>query len=438
MKAINVGLIGFGTVGKSVVKTLLSKKKMLRERTGVLVNLVKIADKDLKPRKGLKVPKRLLTKNINSLIKNPDIDIIVELIGGIHPAKEIIMKAIANGKHVVTANKALLAEEGEAIFKAALKRNVSVGFEASVGGGIPIVNILKKSLISNEIKVIYGILNGTSNFILTKMTDEDYSFKEALKEAQLRGIAEKNPKIDLNGRDSSHKLCILSLLGFGLIVKPRDIFVEGIERIDVQDIGYAKAWGYAVKLLAIAKKLGKELDLRVHPTLIPMRRLLANVKDENNAVYVEGDMVGETIFYGKGAGSFPTASSVVSDIIDIAKDLYEYADLRDIVGGAKINAGLGFTGGVQGVKKIDELNTRYYLRFSAIDKPGVLAGISDILAKNKISIATVSQKERKKGQAVPIVMLTHDANEGKMRKALKMIKRLSYVKGKTVKLRIER
>ena len=431
MKTVNVGLIGFGTVGKGVAKTLLSKKKILKERSGISINLVRIADKNLRPRKGVRVPRKLLTKNVASLIKDKNIDILVELIGGIHPAKEIILKAITLGKHVVTANKALLAEHGKEIFTVASRFRARLGFEASVGGGIPVINVLRRSLVSNNIELMYGILNGTSNFILTKMSEEGLSFRQALNEAKKKGIAEKNPKLDISGVDSSHKLAILALLAFGLNVKPKDMYVEGIEGIDHMDIEYAKKWGYAVKLLAIAKKMGRELDLRIHPTLISLRTILASVKDENNAIFIRGDMAGGSLFYGKGAGRLPTASSVVSDIVEIARNIEDGKKPRSIFK-------LEFDSGVKKVRDIDDLTTRYYLRFSAIDRPGVLSGISSVLAQNKISIATVTQKERKKGQPVPIVMLTHGANEGKMNKALARIGKLPFIKKKTVKIRIER
>lgn len=430
MKKINIGIVGFGTVGKGVVKTLLSGQKALNERVGLCLNLARIADKDLRPRRGVRVPKKLLTNNINSVIKDRNIDIVVELIGGMHPAKEIILKALTSGKHVVTANKALLAEHGKEIFTVVSKFRASLGFEASVGGGIPIISVLKKSFIANNISVIYGILNGTSNFILSKMSEENCTFRKALKSAQARGIAEKNSRLDVSGVDSCHKLVILALLGFGLNARPKDVYVEGIEGIDPVDIQYAKNWGYEVKLLAIAKKAGRELDLRVHPTLISLKKMLAGVKYEDNAIFIKGDMVGNSLICGKGAGSLPTASSVVSDIIEIARGLDSFGKSRTFLK-------TEFNSGVKKVRKINDLQIRYYVRFSAIDRPGVLAGISSILAQNKISIATVSQKERKKGQSVPIVMLTHYANEGSMNRALAKINRLPFITKKTIKIRIE-
>ncbi|UCD54863.1 MAG: homoserine dehydrogenase [Candidatus Omnitrophota bacterium] len=431
MKTVNVGIIGFGTVGRGVVKILLSKKKLLKQRSGLSINLVKIADKNLRQRKGMRVPGKLLTKNIDSILKDRNIDIVVELIGGIHPAKEIILKAITLGKHVVTANKALLAEDGEKIFMAASRFRTLLGFEASVGGGIPVINVLRNSFIANDIEVIYGILNGTSNFILSKMSDECCSFRQALADAKARGIAERNPKLDISGVDSCHKIAILVRLGFGLNIKLKDIHTEGIEELDPVDIQYAKNWGYAVKLLAIARKSGQKLDVRVHPTLISLKNILANVKFEDNAIFIKGDMAGGSLLYGKGAGSLPAASSVVSDIVEIAKGISDFKKAKDFFRS-------DFDTGIKRAREISELFTRYYLRFSAIDKPGVLAGISSILARNKISIATVTQKEKKAGQPVPIVMLTHQANEGKLNKALEEIDKLNFITKKTVKLRIMR
>ncbi|MCQ9206959.1 MAG: homoserine dehydrogenase [Omnitrophica bacterium] len=430
MKTVNVGLIGFGTVGTGVVKTLLSKRRSLESRSGVSINLAKIADLNLRPRIGVRVPKKLLTRNVDSVIKNRNIDIVVELIGGIHPAKEIILKSARLGKHVVTANKALLAEHGREIFSLASKFKTFVGFEASVGGGIPVINVLKNSFVANDIEVIHGILNGTTNFILSKMSEEKCAFNEALRDAQKRGIAEKNPKLDISGADSCHKLCLLALLGFGLSVKPKDIYTEGIEKVSPIDIEYAKNWGYAVKSLAIAKKVGSKLDLRVHPALISLKKILASVKYEDNAIFIRGNMTGEALLYGKGAGELPTASAVVSDIVEIAKNVDDFKK-------SKNPFKLEFAGSVKKVRKMHDLTTRYYVRFSVIDKPGVLAGISGILAQNGISISTVSQKERKRGQPVPLVMLTHEANEGSMQKALDRIDKLSYVTEKSVEIRIE-
>ncbi|NQT23042.1 MAG: homoserine dehydrogenase [Candidatus Omnitrophica bacterium] len=434
MKNINIGIVGLGTVGGGAVQALIEKRKMIEAKTGFSLNLLKVFDKDATKVKSLKLLKSKKAKSVNEVLDNDEIDIVVELIGGVHPAREIILKAIANGKHVVTANKALLAECGNEIFTKALKEGRCVGFEASVCGAIPIIKTLKQSFAANKISALYGIVNGTSNFVLSKMAEDDYSLKKALSEAKKRGIAESDPTVDLEGIDSSHKLAILATLCFGGIIKLKDIYVEGIKQVEAQDIVYARAWGHDVKLLAIAKKHGNSLQLRVHPTLIPLKHLLSNVKYEDNAVFVKGDMIGESMLYGKGAGRMPAASSVLSDIVDIARKVnslgVESACASDNLWVKKEE--------LNKISQIGDLMSRYYIRISAIDRPGVLAGVSTILAKNGISIANVSQKERKKDQVVPIAMFTHDAKESSMMRALKAIDKLSYIKKKSVRIRMER
>jgi len=425
MRKIKIGLIGFGTVGSGVVKVLQSKKRFLKDRSGIDIAVAKICEKDLKTRRPIKISKKILTKSIGKVLYDPDINIVVELIGGIHPAKDIIMDALRQGKHVVTANKALLSECGEEIFSLANRLGLSVGFEASVGGGIPIIRALKEAFIANRIDLIYGIINGTSNFILSRMAQGGYDFKEALALAQNKGYAEKDPSLDIDGIDSGHKLSILALIGFGANARPRDIYTEGIAEIDSSDILYAQEHGYAIKLLAIAKRAGDFLELRIHPTLIPKAHLLANVNGIYNAIFVKGDLIGENLFYGEGAGALPTASSVIGDIITIAKGIGNMPD------------GTLFKRDVSLVKDMDEIRTRYYVRFSAIDRPGVLAKISGILGKHGISIATVAQKERRASKVVPIVMLTHEALERDMARALKEIDGLNVIKKKTVRVRIE-
>lgn len=428
MKKINVGIIGFGTVGCGVVKALKSKRSFLRDKSGVDIRIARICDKDLRTKRPVKVARSLLTKSIAKVLYDPDIDIIVELVGGIRPAKDIVMEALRQGKHVVTANKALLSDSGEEIFRLASDLCLCLGFEASVGGGIPIIRALSQGFVANRIDRIYGIINGTSNFILSKMAEEGVSFAEALAIAQEKGYAERDPQLDISGMDSSHKLSILSALGFGIFIKPKCIFTEGIGDIEASDIQYAKELGYEIKLLAIAKRDADRLELRVHPTLIPRSHLLANVGGVYNAIFVKGDLSGENLFYGKGAGADPTASAVVSDIIAIAR---EQAD------GAQVSGCVMFKKDVAGIEKIEDIMTRYYIRFSAIDKPGVLTKISGILAKNNISIASVTQKARKMEKVVPIVMMTHDAREADMARALKAIDALSMIKKKSIRLRIE-
>ncbi len=427
MKTIKIGLIGFGTIGSAVSKVILEREHTLREKLGFKLELVKICDKDLKTKRDVKLPKNILTKDINDILDNKDIDIVVELMGGVHPASEIVEKALKKGKSVVTANKALLSHEGKHLFHLASELHQEIGFEASVGGGIPIIKSLKESFFSNKIESIYGIVNGTSNFILTKMTDSGLDFKSALSEAQKLGYAEKDPTLDINGSDSAHKLSVLAMLAFGKFVPIDNIYRDGIEGIEALDISFAKDSGYAIKLLAIAKKHNDELELRVHPTLISKNNLLSNIKDAYNAIYVKGDLVGEALFYGLGAGKFPTATSVISDLADIAR--------KKIYGGEPLN--LKISNSIKNIKNISEIKTRYYIRFQAIDKPGVLASVANILGKYDISIASVTQKEQHREHIVPIVMMTHEASESEMKNALRSIDKLSSIKKKTIAIRVE-
>ena len=428
MRKIKIGLVGFGKIGAGVVKALQSRRALLRQKAGVDIVISRICDTDLKLKRPVKVDRKLLTKSIGKILYDPEIDIVVELIGGIHPAKDIILQALREGKHVVTANKALLSEAGGEIFGLAGRVGLAVGFEASVGGGIPIIRSLREGFVANKIDLIYGIINGTSNFILSKMTEGGYDFNAALKLAREKGYAERNPSLDVDGFDSSHKLSILALLGFGINAPPSRIYTEGITAIEAGDIQYAGEQGYAIKLLAIAKRAGRLLELRVHPTLIPKKHLLADVGGVYNAIFVKGDLVGENLFYGQGAGALPTSSAVVSDIVAIAKNIREDKRIED---------NILFRKDVDGIKNMDEVRTRFYARFSAIDKPGVLARISGILGKHNISIATVSQKERKTSKVVPIVMMTHEAYERDMAAALKEIDGLGTIRKKSVRVRIE-
>lgn len=428
MRKVSIGIIGFGKIGSGVVKALLSKRSFLKERSAVDVSVERICDKDLKAKRPVKVDKKLLTKSIAKVLYDPGIDIVVELVGSLRPAKDIILEALRQGKHVVTANKALLSESGHEIFDLANTLGLCVGFEASVGGGIPIIRALKEGFVANRIDLICGIINGTSNFILSKMAEEGLDFKDALTSAQAKGYAERDPYLDISGGDSGHKLSILALLGFGMAVRPGDIYTEGITEIDAIDIQYAKEMGYAVKLLGIAKRSGNSLELRVHPTLIPKAHMLANVNGVYNAVLVKGDLAGENLFYGQGAGAAPTSSAVVSDIIAIAKKISGES--------YKVERDMTFTKDVAGIKKIDDVKTRYYMRLSAIDKPGVLAKVSGVLAKHRISIASVSQKERKAARVVPVVMMTHEAIERDMARAIREIRRLTDIK-KIVRIRVE-
>jgi len=427
---INIGIIGFGTVGAGTARILMQKRKELESRLGCPIVLRRIADLDIKRDRGIKLSAGVLINNAQALLNDPEIDIVVELMGGIHPAKEFVLQALRNGKHVVTANKALLATEGHEIFKTVQRNNVHIGFEASVAGSIPIIKIVRESLVGNTIQSIYGIINGTSNYILTKMTEEGIDFETALREAQALGYAEADPTFDIEGIDSAHKLTILASLAFGIPFSFKKIYTEGITKITPLDIQFATEFGYKIKLLAIAKQDGKDVEVRLHPTMLPVNHLIASVNGVFNAIYIKGDAIGSQLYYGKGAGEMPTGSAVVSDIMDIAgiirtgvkertrsKIMPERPDLK--------------------IRKMDDIRTRYYLRFSALDKPGVLSKISGILGKYNISIESMIQKGRKVQKAVPVVLMTHDARERDMMQALKEINRLSIVSGKTVYLRVE-
>ncbi len=426
---INVGIVGFGTVGTGTARILLGNRDLLKERTGIDINLKKIADLDIKRDRGIKLPKGTLTTSADDLIDDPDIQIIVELVGGTTFAKELILKALRKGKHVVTANTALLATYGDEIFRTAGKAKVEIGFEAAVAGGIPIIKVVREGLIANRVKAVYGIINGTTNYILTKMTEEGAEFGSVLKEAQRLGYAEADPTYDIEGIDSAHKLAILASLAYGSRFSIRDVYTEGISWISPMDIGFARELGYKIKLLAIAKEADGRVELRVHPTMVPEQYLISKVDGVFNAVYVEGDAVGSTLYYGKGAGDMPTGSAVVSDIVDIARNIVNCSTGR-IPAIAK-------TVKPKNLMKMDDVESMYYFRFSAIDKPGVLSKISGILGKHNISIVSVIQKGRHEGKAVPLVVLTHRAVERDVARAIREINRLAIVAGKAVIIRVE-
>jgi len=430
MKKINVGLIGFGTVGSGVVKILREKKAFLSEKIGLEINLKKICDKDVSTRRSVSVDKSLLTRDVRDIINDPGIDIVVELIGGIHPAKEFIIEALNKGKNIVTANKALLSQEGKELFAHALDRGKNIYFEASVGAGIPIIKSLREGLVANKFYSVFGIVNGTSNYVLSEMSNNNCTFAEALAQAKLKRFAEKDPTFDIEGIDSAHKLILLTYLCFGKFVNIKDIFIEGISHISLADINYAKELGFAIKLLAIAKKQSQELEVRVHPTLIPENHLLASVDGVFNAIYVTSDLAGELLFYGPGAGQLSAVSSVVSDLIDLTQDIKAglFRPTLKIIEDKSIKK----------LRSINDIESRYYIRFMTEDKPGVLARISGVLAKYGISIASVTQKEKRKNvQVVPIVMIIHEAREKSLRQALEIIDRLNIVKEKSVAIRIE-
>lgn len=429
MKKINLGLIGFGNVGSGVVKILREKKSFLSQKIGLEINIKKICDKDITSKRNVFVDKQLLTRDAFQIINDPQIDILVELAGGIHPAKEYIIGGLKKGKHIVTANKALLAQEASELFTLAADRGKSIYFEASVGAGIPIIKALREGLVANKFYSILGILNGTSNFILSQMSRYNCTFTCALKEAQSRGFAEKDPSLDIEGIDSAHKLILLTYLCFGRFVNLNDVFIEGISRISLADVNYAAELGFEIKLLAIAKKEGEDLEVRVHPTLIPKNHLLSSVSGVFNAIYVSSDLAGNLLFSGPGAGQLSAASAVVADVVDLTQDIKAglFRPTLNIIQDKTIKK----------LRKMDEFESRYYIRFMAVDKPGVLAKIAGILAKFGISIASVTQKERHKAQAVPVVMVIHTAVEKNLRSALATIDRLDAIREKAVAIRIE-
>jgi len=432
MKAIKVGLIGFGTVGTGVVRLLTEQRELLARRLGFPLILKKVADLDLDRPRPVALPASLLTTRAEDILDDPEIDIVVELIGGTIAARNYVMRAIARGKHVVTANKALLAHHGNDLLAAAAAQRVEVAFEASVCGGIPIILALRQGLAANRVQELFGILNGTANYILTEMTQSGASYAQALAEAQAQGFAEADPTLDVEGIDTAHKLSILMSLAYGSQLDLESIAVEGISRLNPLDLQFAGEFGYCLKLLAITRDDGHRVEARVHPTLVPRDHMLANVNGAMNAVYLTGDAVGPILLYGQGAGMMPTASAVVSDLIDLARNL-----LHGVPG--RVPA-LGWESALSTqrlIKPINDLVTNYYLRFSALDQPGVLSQVSGILGKHNISIAAVIQKGREVAGTVPIVMITHEAREADARQAMAEIDQLPIVSPPTVFYRIE-
>ena len=430
MKTINVGLIGFGTVGSGLAEVLLSQQKRLVQRSGLSLRLAKVADIHL-----AELPPQFsgteLTNDALELMTDPTNDNIVELIGGIQPAKTFVMDAIAAGKHVVTANKALLSQEGKEIFAAAAAKGVEVGFEASVGGGIPVIKSLKEGLVANNILSIMGIMNGTANYILTRMTDEGIPFADVLKDAQELGFAEADPTYDVEGIDTAHKLAILMTMAYGMNITHNEIATEGISQIEPVDIEFAREFGCRIKLLAISVNHGDHVEARVHPTMVPESHLLASINGAYNAIHFTGDTVGNVLLYGPGAGKMPTGSAVAADVMDIARDIsagsvgrvpslsYLPEEIRDIR-----------------ITPMEELSCPWYFRISARDEPGVLAAIAGILSKYGISIESVIQKGRQQSEPVAIVISTHTAQEASVVDALAEIDGLEVVSAPTVKIRM--
>jgi homoserine dehydrogenase len=432
MKKINIGLLGCGTIGTGVAKILINNADLLRSRVGADLNLKYVADIDLNTDRGIRFDNGVFISDSYKLVNDPDIDIIIELIGGEGIARELILKAIDMGKQIVTANKALLAVHGNALFKAATEKGVDLAFEASVGGCLPIIKSLRESLVGNHIKSMAGILNGTCNYILSKSTDDGSSFETVLAEAQKNGYAEADPSLDIEGIDTAHKLAILTSLAYGMEINFKEIYIEGISNIDPMDIDFAGQFGYRIKLLAISKNMGNAIEARVHPTMIPFDNPLSSVGGTLNAVTISGDAIGDMMLYGHGAGMMPTASAVVSDMVDLARNLLTGSRGRVPVLSYQMNNIRKIP-----VMPVDEIRTNYYFRFAAIDRPGVLSKVSGILGDYDISIKSVHQKGRKTKGSVPIVMLTHLAKEADVQKALSEIMNLDVVDAKPVLIRIE-
>lgn len=432
MRKINVGLLGCGTVGTGVAKILIENKDVIRSRVGADLNLKYVADIEMQRDRGIRFDDGVFINDAYKVVDDPDIDIIVEMIGGEGVARDLILRAIDNGKQVVTANKALLAVHGNAIFKAAMEQGVDLAFEASVGGCMPIIKSLRESLVGNHIKSMAGILNGTCNYILSRSTDDGSSFEAVLAEAQKKGFAEADPTIDIEGIDTAHKLAILTSLAYGMEINFKDIYIEGIANIAPMDIDFAGQFGYKIKLLAISKDVGNAVDARVHPTMIPFDNPLSSVGGALNAITISGDAIGDMMLYGYGAGMMPTASAVVGDIVDLARNLLTGSSGRVPLLSYQMNNIIKIP-----VIPVDEITTHYYFRFSALDRPGVLSKISGILGDYEISIKSVHQKGRKTKGSVPIVMLTHLAKEAGVKKALSEISNLDVVSDKPVLIRIE-
>ncbi len=430
MKEIRIGLIGFGTVGKGLAQALLTQKERLIEKTDIIFTLATVADisTDTLPDEFSDVT---LTKDADVIFTDPTINIVVELIGGMEPAKSFILKAIAHGKHVVTANKALLSVHGREIFKAAAEKNVEVGFEASVGGGIPVIKGLKEGLVANKINNIKGIMNGTANYILTQMTDHGTPFHEVLKEAQELGFAETDPTYDVEGMDTAHKLAILMTIAFGLHVHLDDISIEGISSIEPTDIDFAKNLGYRIKLLAISRNHGDHVEARVHPTMVPANHMLATINGAFNGIQFNGDTVGDVLLYGQGAGMMPTGSAVAADVVDIGRNI-----ACNSVNRVPALSYLPDHIKEPTITPMDQLICPYYFRVTALDQPGVLSLITTIFGRYAISIKSMRQQEHDSNEPVFIVFMTHQATEGDVKKALEEIDALDVCTSPTVKIRL--
>jgi len=441
MHEIRVGLLGLGTIGTGVARILLEQQELMARRLGKTVRLVAAADKDAGRDRGLDFSGVRISDDAADVVSADDVDLVVELIGGYEPARTFVVTALEHGKHVVTANKALIAKHGEELFVLAAEKGVAIGFEAAVGGGIPCLKALREGLAANAIESVYGILNGTCNFILTKMENEGADYADVLKEAQTLGYAEADPTFDVEGVDTAHKLAILAAMAFGSKIRFDQVFTEGISRIGAADIEAASELGYRIKLLGIAKPHGRDgaveqVEMRVHPTLVPLDAQIAQVSDSYNAVQISGDFVEHTMYFGRGAGERPTASAVVADIMDIARVCS--GDGPDAVD--KLPPPMAFVTSER--KELETLPMadvacEYYLRLMVKDEPGVIASVTSILADHRISLEAVMQKERNSAQAVPVIMLTHETSEGNLQAAISRIIALASVEKDVLILRKE-
>ncbi|MEO1963252.1 MAG: homoserine dehydrogenase [Cycloclasticus sp.] len=432
MKVVKVGLLGLGTVGGGTVNVLKRNSIEISRRSGCEVVVTKACARNITRERICDTDGIQLTTNPNDVINDPDIQIVLELMGGDEPAKSLILSALSQGKHVVTANKALIASHGNELFAAAADNNVTLAYEAAIAGGIPIVKAMREGLSANKIEWLAGIINGTGNFILTEMRDKGSAFADVLKEAQELGYAEADPEYDVEGIDAAHKLCILASLAFGMPLNFEKVYTEGISTITPLDVTYAEELGYRIKHLGVARKSDAGVEMRVHPTLIPEKRLIANVDGVMNAVVVKGDAVGSTLYYGPGAGAEATASSVIADIVDICRQLDVPSD--------KTVPSLGFISDqLQEIAllPIEDVTTAFYLRLSVEDKPGVMAGITTILAENGISIEAMLQKEPKHGTTAQVILLTNSVVEKALIAALKGIESLDSIKEPAIRIRVE-
>jgi len=431
-KAIKIGMIGLGTVGTGVYEILKEHSQLLAKRIGIPLEIAKVAVRSKNKKRVLKVPSSLLTNRVEEIYSDPEIQIVLELMGNVQESRRIALQAMKRGKHFVTANKALLALHSREIFQTAHDNQVDICFEAAVGGGIPILRALREGFVANRIQSLFGIVNGTCNYILTEMADHGADFSATLKQAQALGYAEANPKFDVGGIDAAHKLAILIAIAYGVSVDLKNLYVEGISDIDPLDIEFGRHFGYEIKLLAISKQSERGIQARVHPTMVPSASMLAAVRGVHNAIQIDGDSVGEGMLYGKGAGSRPTASAVVGDLVEVARNI--------LAGVAYTVPPLGVVGPKVKEAKIEPmglLRSAYYLRFYAIDRPGVLANIASILSRFGISISSIYQQVREEGREVPIVVLTHEAQEKSVLAAIQKINKLSGIKRKTKLIRIE-